>query len=147
MAATYDPQKILNRWKNNFANSTEKYKDGVRAVEVAPTQRAKAAKDKAKAGYIRSMDDGTFDAGCDSVTLQDWQNRTINIGAANLMNGAVKGSERMLRFIETGLPTTLRIAAQIRAMPNATEADRDQRVIQYIKLMRENKYSRRGRSR
>lgn len=147
MASRPTPQEAVQRWQENFAGSSNRYIKGVQRVAVAPTAKAARSAEKMVRNLKAAVDDGSYAAKCNAVTLQDWQNQAIQFGAPNLANGAAKGAPKMERFLSVQLPITYRIADAVKAMPDDTESQREQRVLTFMREMRKNKYSRRGASR
>lgn len=81
------PQEIAAKWSRNLVNNKATIRAGIEGVTEAPTARAAAAVDKYAAGCQRAVQDGSFVAGCQRVTLQTWKDLTINKGLNNLDAG------------------------------------------------------------
>lgn len=146
MAKNLNPAQVAADWVRGMQNAQEKYVRGVRGVTQAPTAKAAANAQKMVRNLKAVVDDGSYQSRCNAVSLADWQNAAADKGAGRLAEGAEKARPKMDRFFQVQLPTTLRIAEAVRAMPNNTEAERDQRMLTQIREMRKNKYSRLARS-
>lgn len=99
-----NPQDIAKKWSTNLSNAKASIKAGIQAVTVSPTSKAAAAVDAYKAGCQRAADSGAFVNGCNKVTLQQWKDKTINKGLANLDNGLKDGETNMAAFQQKARP-------------------------------------------
>lgn len=118
-----NPQRALDKWKRNAAANAQSMKDGVADVQVSPGERAIAAKDK----YIRrvneSFNDGSYEAGLRSFSLQDWKQAMQTKGVQNMQNGVNNISARSLANMTAALNQANAIKAATADMPNNSEAD------------------------
>lgn len=92
------PQERAAKWGRNLVNAKPSIKAGVQGVTVAPTQKAAEAVDKYAAGCSRAVSEGTFVAGCQKVTLQQWKDLTINKGLNNLDAGVREAESKVAQF-------------------------------------------------
>ena len=143
MAKGLSPSEVAAKWRQNLSNAGPTYKAGVQSVTIAPTQAAKKQADKMVRRLKESVDSGRYAEGCDSVTLPDWQSACIDQGAARLVDGAAHGESNTLRYLEVALPVIHRLAAEVRAMPNSTDAEIEARMLAFRRSMKKFKYSRR----
>lgn len=143
MAKGMSAAEIAAKWRQNLSNAGPTYKAGVQAVTVSPTQQAKKQAEKMVRNLKASVDSGKYAAACDAVTLPDWQSACIEQGAARLVDGAAHGETDMTRYLEVALPVIRRLASEVRAMPDGTEAEREARLLAFVRGMRKFKYSRR----
>jgi hypothetical protein len=98
------PQEQAKKWAENLTRAKPSIRAGVQAVTQSPTQKAAAAVDKYREGVIRAVDNGSFVAGCNRVTLQEWKDKMINKGLANLETGVREGESRMAAFMAKAAP-------------------------------------------
>lgn len=138
-----NPQRALEKWKARMAASATEAKEGVQGVQVAPTQLAAQAADKYIANVNRAFSEGRFQAGCGRVSLQDWQQAMITKGIPNMANGAQKISASSQKAMQDVIAFAQQVSSQIRAMPNVTEADADQRMLANVAAMRQYRAARR----
>jgi hypothetical protein len=68
-----DANKAAEKWANGMVNASQAMKDGAASVTTSPTQKAKQAKNKMLMGIQNAISDGTYDAGCDRVSAEDWK--------------------------------------------------------------------------
>lgn len=132
-----DAATIARKWANNLSQSADAMTQGIRAVTQNPAQAAKAKKNTMKARLMKSLEDGgKYDQAMDQVTLQDWQDAAIKKGVARATQGAVEAEGKMQQFMSQLLPFTAQVSAKISQMPNATEAERDARMLAAVREMR-----------
>lgn len=135
MAKT-SPQDAVKKWSQNLSNARPAIEAGVRAVTVAPTQSAANKVDKYQAGVQRAVESGKYQRGLQAVTLQQWQQAMINKGVSRLQNGVKEGESKVLAFMTEFLPYAQRVSDTVRAMPDTTEADREQRMLTNVRELR-----------
>lgn len=133
--ATLDPTKVANKWQTNLSNATTSITDGVNAVQVAPGQAAAAAQATMRARLLAAIDSGKWAANVSAVPLQSWKNSMITVGIPRIADGASKGKPKMQAFLASFLPYVANVQQQVRAMPNATQADREARMLQNARLL------------
>lgn len=98
------PQELSKKWAENLSRSKTSIRKGIEGVTVAPTQKAAQAVDKYRQGCTKAADDGSFVAGCNRVTLQEWKDKAINKGLANLDTGIREGESRVAAFQQKAAP-------------------------------------------
>lgn len=129
MAGTMDAATVAARWASRLAGSTDKMRQGVQAVTVAPSQQAAAAASTWQARVSSPEALAKFQSSLQRVSLQDWQNAMINKGIARVATGAANATSKMQSFLTQFLPFVNNVAAQVRQMPNATLEDRINRAV------------------
>ena len=92
------------KWAENLIRNKPSIRAGIEGVTESPTAKAARAVDKDAAGCQRAVADGTFVAGCQRVTLQDWKDRTINKGLANLDVGVRQAESKVAAFQQKAEP-------------------------------------------
>lgn len=111
-------EEVLNNWVSaTTAAANTKYKQGVAAVKVSPTELAASRVDAYGAGVQRAIADGSYVNGLRKVSLTDWQNAAINKGAASIALGVSQAKEKVRRNLAKLLPLTESIKDQVRNMP------------------------------
>lgn len=98
------PAQAAKNWQAGMANSGEKLKAGIQAVQESPMEKAAAAADRYAAGVQRSVSDGTYQAGLRAVSLQQWKDAAINKGVNRVASGAAAAVPKMQAFLERFLP-------------------------------------------
>lgn len=98
------PAELAKKWAENLTRNKASIRAGIEAVSVAPTQKAAQAVGKYRDGCTRAADDGTFVAGCNRVTLQEWKNKAINKGLTNLDVGVREAEQKVAAFQAKAAP-------------------------------------------
>lgn len=98
------PAERAKKWAENLTRNKASIRAGIEAVSVAPTQKAAAAVGKYRDGCTRAADDGSFVNGCNKVSLQDWKNKAINKGLANLDTGVREAEAKVAAFQAKAAP-------------------------------------------
>lgn len=135
--ARIDPTKKAQKWANAMSGATQAYKDGINGTEGNPMEMAVAKKDTLKTRFNQSIDDGTWERSLAGRPKSDWSGPALAVGAARLADGASKGQPKMQAYLTKAAPVIEQIRATVRAMPNATDADRRARMLANMEMMKQ----------
>lgn len=117
------PAAAAAKWASRMQSSGEQMKAGVQSMTVSPTELAANAKDRWEAGVRRAAQEGTFEQGCRSVSLQSWQSDYINKGIPAAQNAARIAQPKVQAFLADFLPYAAQVSAEVAQMPKGTLAD------------------------
>jgi hypothetical protein len=113
----------------------EDIRKGVQKVNEAPTAKAAEKRDKWIAELQRAAQEGRWEAGLRSVSLEEWKNAMLSKGLARIPDGArtaqakyAQVAESLYRYIEEG-------QRRIQSMPDTTLEQRIQRMVEFIRHM------------
>lgn len=137
MAAKTNAASTAEKWKRGMQGAGTAIKEGVMAVKESPTAKAARAKDKMLAGVQRCIDDGSYEEGCNSVSLAEWQRLTLDKGLSRVSGGATDAASKMQDFYSQLLPFTAQVSADVQAMPNNNDAEADARLMAAVNKMRQ----------
>lgn len=143
MKALADMQKKM---LNGVTSGAATYAAGVQAVKSNPLAKAAAAVDKYQAGTQKAVTDGTFVAGCNSVTLQSWQQAASGKGKTNYSNAAPQAAANWGQYMQKAQTTIQSNSDAIQAMPSTTDQDNDQRMLANVAMQRALKGRFKGKS-
>lgn len=118
MAIKGDPQAATAKWVANLSSSTAAITAGVNAVTVAPGQLAAAASQKWLQNTQAAADKWKQRVG--AVSLSQWQQAMINVGAPRVASGAQANQGKMQDFMTQFLPFLATQVQTVRAMPSTT---------------------------
>ena len=135
-------REATRRWSENLRRNKASIEAGVKAVDRSPTEAAAEKSDKYRDGVIRAVDSGRYQEGLRRVTKEAWIDSVIKKGLPRLEIGVTQAEGKMERFLGELLPYQEQLSRDIKAMPNNTEGDRDQRMLEAVKRMRA--FKRRG---
>ena len=111
-------------WSQGFGQAGAKYQRGVQNVTVAPNELAAKALPRWVAAVSSKKVQDKYVARNRAVTLQQWQQNTIEFGVPNLARGAAKGTPKYAAFAEKFYPFLSANLQKISSMPNITLQDR-----------------------
>lgn len=140
--ATYDAATVVNKWKRNLSAASQTIKDGVSSTTKNPMQLAAAQKAKWVAGVQAAADNGSWEAGLRSVSLESWKNSVLTKGIQRMAAGVEGATEKQMNFFSQLLPYTARVSAEVQAMPKGTLEDGIARAEAAIRKMAAFKYQR-----
>lgn len=140
--AKLSPSDIAAKWAANTKAATKAYEMGVQSVDTSPMEQAAAKVDKYLQGIQDAVNSGKYAQGLRSVSLQDWKTQTVTKGARRMSDGVTAATPKMQQVMGQLMPQIEAIAATVRAMPDTTEADREARMIENMRRMRQIKIRR-----
>ena len=132
-----DATEYAQKWKENLDNSTARIKAQVAKVTVSPTLEAIKKKDKMKANIVKAIDNGKWERGLRSVTLEDWKDKMINVGVDRIPTGTASAQPKMKTFGEKLLAYEAGLQAKIKGMPDLTLEQNISRMVTFVKGMSE----------
>lgn len=142
MAKAYDAATVVNKWKRNLTGASQTIKDGVSSTTKNPMALAAAQKAKWVAGVQRAADEGTWEAGLRSVSVESWKNSVLTKGIQRMAAGVEGATDKQMAFFSQLLPYTARVSAEIQAMPKGTLEDGIARAEAAIRKMHDFRYQR-----
>jgi len=129
------PQEGAQKWAARLTAAVEDIRRGVQKVTESPTAKAAEKKDKWIAELQRAAQEGRWELGLRSVTLDEWKNAMLSKGIARIPDGArtaqgkyAQIAESLYRYIEEG-------QRRVSTMPDTTLEQRIQRMVEFIRYM------------
>jgi len=98
------PQQAAANWARGMQNSTERIRQGVQAVTVAPTEKAVAAIPRQVAGVQAAAASGKTERALRNVSLEDWKRDMLEKGLTRVGPGASAAQPKMATFMGELLP-------------------------------------------
>lgn len=120
--ARKNPSDVAQKWSRRLGQASQDYIDGVRAVTQAPGAAAAQNKGFYASQVAQSVDKWARNTG--AVTLPEWQEAAVTLGANRLSQGASAAAPKMERVFSSLLPAIEAAANKVKAMPKNTLADR-----------------------
>lgn len=127
---------VSNKWLANLSNATAEMTAGVARVTVAPGQAAASKKQKWVNALMDTQTQDKWARNVSSVTLQQWQAAMNNYGINRVSQGAQAKQAKFQAAMASLLPFIDQLQATVRAMPDNTPADREQRMLAMVRGMR-----------
>lgn len=141
--AKLTPQEYAAKQASRLKAATQDIARGVDRVTEAPGVRAARKQDKMRQNIMQSIDDGTWARNTAAVPLQDWATKMKNKGIPRISTGIDEAKSKVEAFAADLLPFQDSLKAQVDAMPDLSETDREQRALTWMRGMRQ--FKRRGR--
>lgn len=125
----------IERWKRQMAVAGDAVKAGVAAVTESPGVRAAQQKDKYVRSVMEAANDGRYEQGQLSYTVQDWKDAMTGKGIGNMQNGAAKLDPRKQRAMQEQLQYANDVSAQVAGMPTGSLEEGIAKSAAVIRLM------------
>lgn len=129
------PQQAASKWANRLSSSTDIIQQGIMNVQTAPGQKAAAKTAKMRANLLASIDSGKWAQRVGSVTLQDWQQATIQKGLPRIGQGATAAQGKMGDFLGQLFSYQDAGLAKINSMPDTTASDNQAKMVAWFQYM------------
>lgn len=129
------PQEIADKWRRRAEASASDYQKGIERVSESPMEKAVAKKEKFKANLLKSINEGRWEKGLKSVSLQDWKEAVAKKGVPNYATGIRASEGKMEAFMSELVPFQDSLKAEIDRMPDITLSDSIARAVKWIEGM------------
>lgn len=120
MAIKASPSDAASRYVTGMTNATEKIRAGVTSVTVSPMEKAASAKAKMLANLTQAVNDGKWERGLKSVSLDQWKALFLEKGLPRIAGGATAAEPKMVEYFTKAFPLMNTLLTKIEAMPNTT---------------------------
>lgn len=130
-----NPTSIVKRWS---ASSSKKanYVSGIQDTTENPMDKAAAASETWQQRVSSPEALNKFRTRLTGRNINDWKQPAMDKGAANWVTGMQKGEKKYGDFLTDAAPFMLQLQQQVRAMPNATEEDKEARQLAWSRGMK-----------
>lgn len=132
-------EKITKKQVENASRSTESYKDGVMNPRRGAATAALAAAPKRAEAVRISEENKDWEKSMAKVSDDYVKKRAVEIGAPRYAPGIKGAEEKTLKFWRGFKPILDTIEAEVAAMPDVTDADREARMVANVRLMKKAK--------
>ena len=138
--ATKTAEQASAKWLQNLSASQSEMQAGVQATTVSPGQLAAAKVQKWQnalndpatvAKWVRNVQAGG--------SLSAWQAAMENYGISRAIQGAQQKQAKYTNAMNSVLPFIYTLRAQVRQMDDTTPAAREQRMLTFVRGMRQYK--------
>lgn len=141
--AALNAADVTAKWAKNTKEAGKSYEAGIQAVDSSPMEAAANKADKYLQGVQDAVSSGKFQSALRGVSLNDWKQAAITKGARRLSDGVTAAVPKMQAVMTQLLPQIQAIQSQVRAMPDTTESDREARMVENMRRMRQIKITKR----
>lgn len=133
--AKMTPAQVAAKWSNRLSGASAEIQQGVQNVQVAPSQKAIASKAKMRQNILAAIDNGTWENGLKSVTLQDWQQAFITKGIPRITQGTQAAQGKVAAFHAKLQPAQDALSAKVASMPQMNLSDSIARMTTFVQGM------------
>lgn len=123
------PSQAASKWARNLAGAQQTIADGVRNVTEAPTEKAARESQRYVDGVTRAVQEGRWQDGLRSVSLEDWRQAMLSKGVSRIGQGAQAAQSKFEAFLSEFLPHVEAGRRQLASMPKGDLASNIQRAI------------------
>lgn len=127
---------VAQKWVNRTSGASQDYVNGVMSTDKDPTQLAINAAPRWFNKVQEAYTQGRFQAGLARSGKAGWQNGVKNKGATNFSTGVTAAEAKVASVFGPLLQYEANLQSQIAAMPNVTDADKENRALAWIRGMR-----------
>ena len=138
-------REVAEKQVRNAQNASGDYVKGVQKLTVNPMELAKKAKQKMMTKFQEAMQDGSYEAGLDSVSLDDIKNAVATKGAQRYAPGVMAALPKTVAFLEEFLPFIEQVQSEVNAMPSITLEDNIAKMTANVRALARFKRTRRRR--
>jgi hypothetical protein len=136
MATKLTPAEAAEKWQRRTKNAAPDWQKGIERVTEAPGAKAAQKVDKMRQRLMDSIDDGTWARNVGAVSLDEWKSKAISKGSRRLADGIDASVNKMQAFLGDLFEHQARGQEKIRNMPDITDSDNEQRMLEWMRHMR-----------
>lgn len=129
------PQQAAAKWQSRLKGAQTEIRQGVEAVTDSPTEKAAAKADKWLNGVQEAHASGKFVDRLRGVTLQDWKDKTINVGLGRIAAGVDAAVGDVQDFYQELFSFEANLQSQIESMPDTNLQDSINRATAWMEGM------------
>lgn len=130
--AKLTPEEYAEKQARNLKNSLPDIRMGISRVTVAPGAAAVAQQDKMRTKVLEAIDSGRWAAKTRAVSLQEWQEQSLNKGVDRIPQGIDAAHDKQVAMAGRLLPAVDAAAAKARSMPKITLQDSIARMTSFV---------------
>lgn len=134
-------QEFAEKWQRRLQAAAPDIQRGINRVDVSPTQKAAAKKDKMLANVTAAIQNGKWEAGLQRVTLADWKKAATEKGIPRISAGVQNAGPKVQQFASQLLAYQDNLQSQIEGMPDLTLQDSINRMTAWVQGMSQFKRS------
>ena len=135
-------EEFTEKWNRRLKGARTDMERGVKKVSENPMEKAKEKKDKFVNRLNEAIAEGKWEAGLDRITLEEWRKAYLEKGLSRVAQGADHAVDKVKRFAGELLAYEESLQEKIKAMPDVTFEDAINRMVEWVRGMKEFKRSR-----
>lgn len=130
-------QAVASKWVTRTSAAAQDYAQGVAQTDIDPTQRAIQAQGRLRSEFLAAVDSGKWANGLQRVGKAGWQQAVASKGVQNFSTGVAAAEAKVAQAFGPLLAFESSLQQTIQAMPNVTDADRNNRMLAWANGMRQ----------
>ena len=132
---TITPEQFADKHARRLKGAVDDIRAGVQAVTESPTAKAAAKQDKMLARLQEAVNSGKWGARLKAVTLDEWKDKTINLGINRIAAGIDAAHAKQVAFASKLLPFETALQGTVNKMPDLTLEDSISRMTAWCRGM------------
>lgn len=137
--AILDANAVADKWVARTSAASQDYADGVARTDKDPTALAIASGPRYLAGVQDAFNSGRWANALRRTGKAGWQAAVAAKGVSNFSTGVQTARDKVATSFAPLLAYEGNLQSRIQSMPNVTDADRENRMLTWVREMR--KYS------
>jgi hypothetical protein len=133
---TTDANAVLSKWKSRTSAAQSDYVSGIETTTKDPVSAAIANQARLKTNFNQAVDTGKWANNLRAVGKAGWVRLSV-AKANNFSNGVNNADEAFLAGFGPLLQFENSLQQQIDSMPNVTDTDRENRMLAWVRGMRQ----------
>lgn len=132
----FDISHIVQKWSRKAEGAREDYVAGVQRPRRNPIEAALQAGEKWRA---KMQDPRTYEAwkkALASISFDEWVKLAVELGSSRYVDGVRTKNYKYERFASKWFPILERLVAEVRRLPDVTDADRERRMIEMVRKLK-----------
>lgn len=130
-------QAVASKWVTRTSAAAQDYAQGVAQTDKDPTALAIAAQARLLQNFQTSVTSGKWANRLRATGKAGWQSAVASKGVANFQNGVSAARDKVAAAAGPLLAFEANLQRQVQGMPNVTDADREARMLAWIRGMRQ----------
>lgn len=136
LGVTTDAGAVAAKWQSRTSGAQQAYVDGVNNTQKDPTQLAINAQARLLANFQNAVNSGKWANRLRAVGKGGWQ-AAVDAKANNFSTGVNAAVAKVTAAFQPLLQYENNLQQQVDAMPNITDTDRENRMLAWVRGMRQ----------
>lgn len=136
LGVTTDAAAVASKWQSRTSGAQQAYVDGVNNTQKDPTQLAINNQARLKTNFNAAIDSGKWANRLRAVGKAGWL-QAIQDKANNFSTGVNAAQSKVASAFAPLLQYENNLQQQVDAMPNVTDTDRENRMLAWVRGMRQ----------
>ncbi len=133
--ARLTPEQAASKLISRGTAAVTDFVNGVKNVQVSPTEEAAKNVQKAKTKYMEAVDSGKMERGLRRITKEAWIAVTAQKGQERMATGLAAAKPKMVSFFTQFLPYADQVSKEVAAMPSTSLEDNINRMTTAVRRL------------